>query len=201
MSKAGKGAGALDAEGRPPAPPPAAPNRVVVFVDLAYVEALARGPLSDAGKRRDVNPIALVQALLGAERYWRVFVYQALPHVGEPPDPVGVALRARTQARMDGLKAKRDWVIRLGEVVARPGGFLQKEVDVALATDLVRLAWTGQLACAHLVAGDRDFLPAVREARLAGARVHLWHGPAGSYSPELAAACEATQALPADLGG
>lgn len=200
MARGGRGAGALDAEGRPPAPPAAPPDRVVVFVDLGYVEALAKGPLSDGGKRREVSPIALVAALLGESKPWRVFLYQALPYLGEPPDPVGVALRARTQARMDGLKGRKGWVVRLGEVVPRAGGFQQKEVDVALATDLVRLAWTGQLATAHLVAGDRDFIPAVQEARKAGVKLRLWHGPPGSFSADLAAACQATQALPSHLG-
>lgn len=201
MSRGGARAG-LDAEGRPAPPPKADPQRVVVLLDWAYVEALARGPLKGTSpKARELDPQALVGRLLGAQRYWRVFIYQGLPQVGTPPDPVAAAMRAWVEARMAGLAKRRDWVARLGEVVSRPGGFQQKEVDVALATDLVRLAWTGQLAQAHLVAGDRDFRPAVLEARRAGAQVKLWHGPPGSFSPELAMACDATEALPSDLGG
>ncbi len=87
------------------------------------------------------------------------------------------------------LRSLPRFEIRLGKQVVRPtdGGaerYEQKQVDVMLALDLVKLSWLGRMDVAVLVAGDDDFVPAVREAREYGVVVRLCYQP-GNVGLEL----------------
>jgi uncharacterized LabA/DUF88 family protein len=53
--------------------------------------------------------------------------------------------------------------------------FIQKDVDVLLAIDLVRLSSKGQIQKAFLVAGDADFSPVVKAAKDEGVMVKLFY--------------------------
>jgi len=91
-----------------------------------------------------------------------------------------------SQSFHDGLQLLDRFEVYLGEVVPRP--FLcpsceetvqvlaQKRVDVALAVELVHLATTQQIDLVVLIAGDRDFIPAIETAKHAGVILRLIHG-------------------------
>ncbi len=53
---------------------------------------------------------------------------------------------------------------------------MQKRVDVALAVELVHLATAGNIELIVLIAGDRDFVPAIETAKHAGVIIRLVHG-------------------------
>lgn len=61
----------------------------------------------------------------------------------------------------------------------------QKRVDVALAVQLVHLATSKQVDSIILIAGDRDFIPAIETAKHAGAIIKLVHGPMNTVSNSL----------------
>src|SRR5271157_752040 len=61
----------------------------------------------------------------------------------------------------------------------------QKRVDVALAVELVHLATAKHVDLIVLIAGDRDFLPAVTAAKHEGVIVRLIHGYASTVSTQL----------------
>ena len=63
----------------------------------------------------------------------------------------------------------------------------EKGVDVAIATDMIKLAWEDAYDWAVLVSSDRDFIPAVEFLNAKGRKVlHAGFPPRGS---ELAAKC------------
>jgi uncharacterized LabA/DUF88 family protein len=64
---------------------------------------------------------------------------------------------------------------RFGKQRPRGGGYVQKGVDVLLAVDLVRLSSKGQIQKAFLIAGDGDYVPAVKAAKDDGVAVKLYH--------------------------
>jgi uncharacterized LabA/DUF88 family protein len=82
--------------------------------------------------------------------------------------------------------------VRLGELVRRvdPSGavrYQQKQVDLLLGIDLVRVACKGYISEAHLVAGDSDFVPALRMAKDEGVVCVLHHGGSPHQSLRLVA--------------
>lgn len=100
-----------------------------------------------------------------------------------------------SQSFHDGLQLLDRFEVYLGEVVPRP--FLcpscqetvqvlaQKRVDVALAVELVHLATTQQIDLVVLIAGDRDFIPAIETAKHAGVILRLIHGHPKTVSDTL----------------
>jgi hypothetical protein len=61
----------------------------------------------------------------------------------------------------------------------------QKRVDVALAVELVHLASAQQMDLIVLIAGDRDFIPAIETAKHAGVILRLVHGHPKTVSDTL----------------
>lgn len=56
-------------------------------------------------------------------------------------------------------------------------GTIEKGVDTAIVTDMLKLAWEGALSVAVLVSSDRDFIPAVELLAAKGHRVINAHFP------------------------
>ena len=100
-----------------------------------------------------------------------------------------------SQSFHDGLQLLDRFEVYLGEVVPRPfycpfcqetvQVLAQKRVDVALAVELVHLATTQQIDLIVLIAGDRDFIPAIETAKHAGVILRLIHGHPKTVSDTL----------------
>lgn len=65
--------------------------------------------------------------------------------------------------------------VRTGKLALRNGKYEQKGVDTLLSIDLVNLAASGKISDASLLAGDSDFIPAVKVAKNHGVNVFLYH--------------------------
>lgn len=67
--------------------------------------------------------------------------------------------------------------MRLGRLDKRgPNDFVQKMVDTLLSIDLVYLGSKGRITHAAIIAGDGDFVPAIKVAKTEGVIVWLFHG-------------------------
>lgn len=64
--------------------------------------------------------------------------------------------------------------VKYGKLQLIKGEFKQKGVDVLMSLDIVEKAITHQVPHMILVAGDADFIPAIRKAKEQGAIVHLF---------------------------
>lgn len=101
-----------------------------------------------------------------------------MPYQGNPPTPEQRELYAGKTKFFDAIKKLPSFEVRFGKQRPRPGGFIQKGVDVLLCVDLVRLSTKGQIQKAFLVAGDADYVPAVKVAKDEGVSVKLYHSGA-----------------------
>ncbi len=89
--------------------------------------------------------------------------------------------------------------VRLGKLAFRNGEFEQKGVDTLLSIDLVNLAASGKISDAVLMAGDSDFIPAVKVAKNYGINIHLYHSKIkGQYHDALWQICD--ERIPIDAG-
>jgi len=136
-------------------------DRVMVFVDLANVQH-AVSTKETGGLRLDYY--RLIKELVGPRRLIGAYVF----------DVVSSSDRAWNEPR----KRLHDALRYMGyRVVAREVSFIeegkQKEVDVALATEMVAGAFRDAYDVAILVSGDRDYVPAVERVRTEGKRVEV----------------------------
>ncbi len=72
--------------------------------------------------------------------------------------------------------------------------YRQKQVDILLAIDMIKLALKGKIQQIILITGDSDFVPAVQFVKEEGILVHLRH--AESYSKELSQTCDTSMQIP-----
>ena len=86
--------------------------------------------------------------------------------------------------------------MRLGRLVKRQDQFIQKGVDVLFVIDMLKLTFEDRVQHMVLIAGDADYVPAIREVKDEGIKVHLFHSvERSSLSDELYDICDSRHRL------
>ena len=153
-------------------------ERAVLLIDGGYFDQVKR----TFGVAR-IDYTKMGDELVKPYERFRTYYYHALPYVdNRNPDPRDVKMRAERQRFYDGLAYLNRCEVKLGHLQRyltfdQNGNKVvrhrQKLVDVLLSIDLVKLAWSRQIAMAVLLAGDSDFVPAVQAAKEAGVPIRL----------------------------
>ena len=88
-------------------------------------------------------------------------------------------LRRQSNIQKFLLKLKRlpRFEVKLGKLQLIGNQFRQKMVDVLMSLDITNMCYENQIQHAILIAGDSDFIPAIRKAKNYGAIVHLYYHP------------------------
>jgi uncharacterized LabA/DUF88 family protein len=103
----------------------------------------------------------------------RVYFYTSPPYQPEHPNEEEKQRYKGFQKFINFLEMQDSFQIRLGKTEKRKEGFSQKMVDVLLSIDLVELSAKAKIRTAILMAGDSDFVPAVKKAKDNGVKVIL----------------------------
>ena len=89
-----------------------------------------------------------------------------------PPEKNPALRRLRTILAEDGSRIPADIRGQLDELGNMPvPEYVEKKVDVAIAVDLVRMAYEDQYDVAYLLSADADYVTAVKEAQRLGKTV------------------------------
>jgi uncharacterized LabA/DUF88 family protein len=89
--------------------------------------------------------------------------------------------------------------VRYGRLVFRDGEFEQKGVDTLLSIDIVNLSASGKISDAVLLAGDSDYIPAIKVVKDHGLNFILYHSKSKNcYHSSLWNICD--ERVPIDLG-
>ncbi len=171
---------------------------LAILIDGGYLDKVAQ---EEFHVRVDYR--ALSEAIQGIVRssedepvrLFRTYYYTALPFRSEPPTPEEASRYARAARFIERLRRLPRFEVRLGRLVLRgtdEAGRLnleQKQVDVQIASDIVRLSAKQVVTHFAIITGDSDLIPAVAMAREEGVSIWLFHGPYRSavsgYSNEL----------------
>jgi uncharacterized LabA/DUF88 family protein len=164
-------------------------ERVAVFIDGAN---LLHGLQEDLG-RIDVDFERLVTKLQNGRHLTRVYYYTALPDQRRDPERY-----TKQQKFLNALQHKPYFTVVLGRLESRPGGlYVEKGVDIALAIDLLDLAYQRTYDTAILVTGDGDFSRAVEIIQHIG--IHVENAcPRSAQSAHLQKTCDVTHVLDAN---
>jgi uncharacterized LabA/DUF88 family protein len=141
-------------------------NRAAVFIDAGYLRSVLRKYYAEP----KVDFLKLSSKLVGSDERFRTYYYDCMPYRGAAPTPEEQKRYSDTQRFVDALRYIPRFEVKLGRLqkVSLPNGqeeFKQKGVDVMLSVDLVRLAATNQIQKAILIAGDSDYVPAIKVAK------------------------------------
>ncbi len=153
-------------------------DKAIVFIDAGYLskvlDSLGR-PRIDFAKFSD-----LICKKANSERL-RTLYYDSPPYLSAKPSEDERERYAHKQKFFSKLNKLPKFEVRLGRLAHRgPGVYQQKGVDTLLAIDLTRFSWRQVIQKAILVAGDSDFIPAIKEARFAGIIVQIYYAESGT---------------------
>ena len=113
---------------------------------------------------------------------FRTYYYNCLPYVSSPLTDEERTRYNRQYSFYTALERLPRYMVRLGRLEYRGMGqdgrpiFQQKRVDILLGVDLALLSAKRQIQTAILIAGDSDFIPAIKAAKDEGVAIVLVHG-------------------------
>jgi len=151
-------------------------NRAVVFIDNGYLSKILKNHFEGVS----IHYGDFSDNICGDCERLRTYVYECMPYQSNPPTEEESKRYASMDRFISSLKKIPRVEVKLGKLQKiriddQHFIFKQKMVDVLLSVDLVRLSWSKQIQDAILVAGDRDYVPAVRAAKDAGVLVKLYY--------------------------
>ncbi len=150
------------------------PEKLAIFIDGGYLNRVLKKHFREA--RIDMLRFCeKICAEVDAERL-RTYYYNCLPYVrkGNKED---MKRREKMQKYLTRLKRLPRFQVRLGRLQMIGNEFKQKMVDVLMSLDIVNLCFSKQIHHAVIVAGDSDFVPAIKQAKDSGAIIHLFYHP------------------------
>jgi uncharacterized LabA/DUF88 family protein len=116
--------------------------------------------------RTSVEFLKLASALCGDRKLIRIYYYNAIVRREDGEE------RYRDQQRFfERLRDVPYLELRLGRLEKRGDTVVEKGVDVAIATDMLRRAYSNAYDTAILISGDADLVPAVEGVKNIGKHV------------------------------
>jgi uncharacterized LabA/DUF88 family protein len=138
-------------------------ERVTLFIDGAN---LLHGLIKDFNQI-NIDFEAVIRKLVNGRLLGRVYYYTALPDQTRDP-----AQYTKQQKFLNALGRKPYFKVVLGRLESRPNGlYVEKGVDIALAIDLLDLAFHNTYDTAIIISGDGDFSRAVETVQRMGKHV------------------------------
>ena len=156
------------------------------------------------GSPKAINFELFAKALAGetGTDLLRGYYYICPPYQSYNPSALEVAKRTSYYTFCHSLRELKQIELREGSIArvydesGKPH-YTQKKVDVLLAMDMLRLAMKGAVQQVVLVASDSDYIPAVKEVKAEGVKVHLYYHSSNGYahSRELAYECDVSHQI------
>ena len=117
---------------------------------------------------------------MGVERL-RTYYYHSLPVVraGNNDDE---RRHRNMQSFLVSLKRLPRFEVKLGKLQLIGGQFKQKMIDVLMSLDIAAMSYERQIQYVIILAGDADFVPAIKKAKDYGAIVHLFYHPSSVHN-------------------
>ncbi|MFH1751939.1 MAG: NYN domain-containing protein [archaeon] len=154
-------------------------EKATIFIDGGYLNRILR----DEFKEPDIDYAKLCDSIcsdLKLDRL-RTYFYHCLPIVREG-NLKDRKKEARMQKFLSKLKRLPRFEVKLGRLQFIGGQFKQKMVDILMSLDIVGMCFDKQINHAILIAGDSDFIPAIKKAKNYGAIIHLYYHPVSVHT-------------------
>lgn len=114
----------------------------------------------------------------------RTYYYTCMPIVRKN-NAEDVQRQAHAQRFLTSLRRLPRFEVKLGRLQVIGGQFKQKMIDVLMSLDIATMSYETQIHHAILIAGDSDFIPAIKKAKDYGIIVHLYYHPSSVHTEVL----------------
>jgi uncharacterized LabA/DUF88 family protein len=146
-------------------------ERVAIFIDGSNLYHALRSNF----RRHNLNFPSFTSKLCGSRRLFRTYYYNVLQDQSQKPDGY-----REQQEFLDILSRTPYLEVRLGSTKMAQGTYVEKGIDIMLATDLLYFAWNNFYDVAILVSGDSDFAYALQAVKNMGKHVEVAYFESGT---------------------
>jgi len=101
----------------------------------------------------------------------RIYYYDCPKYQFSNPTPEQREIYQKKQKALEILKSLPLMKVRLGHLVRRNGNFIEKGVDIKIASDMLSLAFNNAYDIAILISGDADFEEVIDQIQRLGKQV------------------------------
>lgn len=154
-------------------------EKCAIFIDRGYFNKILKNNFNKA----DINYLKLCELIsneLNLKRL-RTYYYHSLLLVREN-NSSDKEKHLNMQRFLSNIKRLPRFEVKLGKLQYINGQFRQKMVDVLMSLDIVNMCFNKQIEHVILIAGDSDFVPAIKRAKDNGAIVHLFYHPSSAHT-------------------
>ncbi len=111
----------------------------------------------------------------------RTYVYHCLPLIrkGNNED---IERKVNMEKFLAKLRRLARFEVKLGKLQLIGNQFKQKMIDVLMSLDIATMSYENQIQHIILIAGDADFVPAIKKAKDYGVIVHLYYHPSAVHN-------------------
>jgi len=154
-------------------------EKCAIFIDGGYLNKI----LKNFFNARNIDYLNLSNEICNELRLKRLrtYYYQCAPIVREN-NKIDSVKQANMQRFLTNLRRLPRFEVKLGRLQLIGGQFKQKMVDVLMSLDITTMSYENQIQHAILIAGDADFVPAIRKAKEYGIIVHLFYHPSSIHN-------------------
>lgn len=160
--------------------------KIAIFIDGGYIDKVLQNEFQVR-----IDYAKLPEVVSHGKELLRTYYYNCLPYQSNPPTEDEKARFSKAQRFHKMLTRLPKYEIRLGRLARRGDDYEQKGIDTLLSIDLVNLAATKQISDAILIAGDYDYVPAIKVVKEHAVNVTLYHSRIrGNYHDLLWEICD-----------
>lgn len=157
-------------------------EKVAIFIDGGYLNRVLKNYFNEI----NLDYAKFCETIcneLNLKRL-RTYFYHCMPIIrkGNKDDE---KRHADMQKFISKLKRLPRFEIKLGRLQLIGKQFKQKMIDVLMSLDIVGMCFDKQIDHVILIAGDSDFIPAIKKVKDYGAIVHLFYHPSSVHNEVL----------------
>jgi len=147
-------------------------EKATIYIDGGYLNKIQR----DYFNKSSIDLLKLSEKICNDLNVFRLrtYYYTCNPIVRKNNQSDREKL-AKMQTFLTKLKRLPRFEVRLGKLQLIGNEFKQKMVDVLMSLDIITMTYENQIQHIILIAGDSDFIPAIKKAKSYGAIVHLYY--------------------------
>lgn len=149
-------------------------EKAAIFIDGSYLKDILR----DNFHHSFIDYLKFCEEICDTLRLnrLRTYFYYCLPFVRKN-NKQDLWRLSKSDKFLSRLKRLPRFEIKLGKLQLIENQFRQKMVDVLMSLDIADMCFDKKIDNVIVVAGDADFVPAIKKAKDYGAIVHLFYHP------------------------
>lgn len=154
-------------------------ERAVILIDGGYLYRILKDKFNSYDIDFEKLPTAICRML--SLNLLRTYYYTVMPikRKNNKEDEIRYSQRQKFITK---LKKIPRFEVKLGKLQLIGGQFKQKMIDVLISIDMIKKSYNHEIKHIILIAGDSDFVPAIKSAKDQDVIIHLFYHPSSVHN-------------------